>query len=82
MLFIVAIAICPIDYGFDCNRTTAPDFQTFWHYRPNLEECQRFAHKMLEVSGFSDETHQARIYCVRAETWRDATTFSAPPQNQ
>lgn len=75
LLYIVAVAICPLDYAFECNRTMAPDFHTFWFYRPNLEECQKYGREMLEMMGFDAFTHQARVYCVRAETFQDAESF-------
>lgn len=78
MLYIVAIALCPIDYAYECNRTMSPDFRTFWFYRPNLEACERYGRQMLEQLDFDAATHQARIYCVRAETFDNAESFDVP----
>jgi len=78
LLYIVAVAICPMDFAFECNRAMAPDFHTFWHYRPNLEECQSFGVAMLEALDFDAATQQARIYCVRAEGFSAAATFEVP----
>jgi hypothetical protein len=77
-LYIVAVAICPTDYAFDCNRNLAPEFHPFWVYRPNLEECQRFGSEMLASLDFDSEAQQARIYCVRAEVFQDAQSFVYP----
>ena len=80
-LYIVAVAVCPADYAFECNRTMAPEFHTAWVYRPNLEACQAYGLSILEGAEFDDVEQQARIYCVLAETFSDAVHFNVVPKN-
>jgi hypothetical protein len=72
-LFIVAIAICPVETPPDqCTRNLAPDFLTHWVYRPDRAACLQYAEGVLDELEFDPGSQRARVYCVRAESFSEA----------